>query len=274
MPDTVTNTAPNTVTPVLHAEWTKLRTLRGNAWLALAIALCTVAASVATALSVDTSQCPAPTDCFEDTPRLALGGVWLGQVLVAVLAVGMLGGEYGTGMIRATLAAAPRRHTVLAAKAAVLTATVTAAGTLGVLGALGAARLILPAHGFTEANGYPPLSLADPATLRAAAGTVLYLVLVGLVALGVAAAVRGTAGALTTVLALLFMTPLLVTMVSDDTWRVRLERLTPTTAGLAIQATRDLDRLPIGPWAGLGVLAGWAAAAVLAGWAVFAARDQ
>jgi ABC-2 type transport system permease protein len=46
------------------------------------------------------------------------------------------------------------------------------------------------------------------------------------------------------------------------------------TAGLAIQATRDLDRLPIGPWAGLGVLAAWAAAAVLAGGVVFTVRDQ
>ena len=89
--------------------------------------------------------------------------------------------------------------------------------------------------------------------------------LVALLALGVATAVRGTAAALTTVLSLLFLAPALAEMVADPTWHDRLARLAPTTAGLAIQATRDLGRLPIAPWAGLGVLAAWAAAALLAG---------
>jgi ABC-2 type transport system permease protein len=45
------------------------------------------------------------------------------------------------------------------------------------------------------------------------------------------------------------------------------------TAGLAIQATINLGSLPIGPWAGLGVLAGWAAAALLAGGLLLRLRD-
>ena len=46
-----------------------------------------------------------------------------------------------------------------------------------------------------------------------------------------------------------------------------------TAAGLAIQATRGLDRLPIGPWAGLGVLAAYAGAAMLWGAIAFQVRD-
>ena len=53
---------------------------------------------------------------------------------MAILAVLAISGEYGTGMIRTTLAAMPRRTTVLAAKAAVVTGPVLAAGTLAVLG--------------------------------------------------------------------------------------------------------------------------------------------
>jgi ABC-2 type transport system permease protein len=258
----------------LHAEWTKLRTLPANAWLVAATAGFTVAASVAALSTVDTSHCPSPAECFEDTTKLSLAGVWFGQVAVLVLAVGMIGGEYGTGLIRATLAAHPRRHAVLATKAAILSAAVAVAGTAGVLGALAAGRFILPGNGFSAEHGYPPLSVTDPATLRAAAGTVLYLVLVGVLALGVATAVRSTAGAVTGVLSLLYLAPVLAGLVSDPVWHERLAKLAPMTAGLAIQATRDLDRLPIGPWAGLGVLAAWAAVAVLAGGVVFTVRDQ
>lgn len=259
---------------VLHAEWTKLRTLRSNVWLAAAVAVFTVAAGVAAMSTVDTGRCPTPAQCFEDVPRLALTGVWFGQVAAIVLAVGVIGGEYGTGLIRATLAARPRRHQVLLGKAAVVTATVLVSGTAGVLGALLAGRILLPGKGFTEANGYPPLSVTDPATLRAAAGTVLYLTLVALLALGVATAVRGTAAALSTVLSLLLITPVLAGLVQDPTWHDRLERLAPMTAGLAVQATTHLDRLPIAPWAGIGVLAAYAAAALLTGGWLLARRDH
>jgi ABC-2 type transport system permease protein len=44
-------------------------------------------------------------------------------------------------------------------------------------------------------------------------------------------------------------------------------------AGLAIQATRGLDDLAIGPWAGLAVLAGYSAATLAAGAALFLGRD-
>lgn len=258
----------------LRAEWTKLRTLRSNWWLAVAVAVFTVAASLTTMSTVDTSNCPTPAGCLEDVPELALSGVWFGQIAAVLLGVGVIGGEYGTGLIRSTLAARPRRHQVLAGKAAVVTATVFVAGTVGVLGALLAGRIILPGKGFTEDNGYQPLSLADPATLRAATGTVLYLTLIALLSLGIATAVRGTAAALSTVLSILLITPLLVSMIGDPTWHERLDRLTPTTAGLAIQATTALDRLPIAPWAGVGVLAAYAAAAVATGWWLLTRRDQ
>jgi ABC-2 type transport system permease protein len=157
---------------------------------------------------------------------------------------------------------------------AVVAATVLAAGTLGVLGSLAAGRAILPGNGFTAANGYPPLSLADEPTLRAAAGTVLYLVLVALLALGVGAVARDTAAALTVVLALLLLAPLITGLVGDPRWQERLDSLAPMTAGLAVQATTRLDSLPIGPWPGLGVLAAYAAAAaLLLGAAAFVNRD-
>ncbi|WP_433471837.1 ABC transporter permease subunit [Spirillospora sp. CA-142024] len=257
----------------LRAEWTKLRTVPSTAWLVPALAALVAAVGAAVTGSVDTSHCPTPAGCMEDTPKLALSGVQLGQVAAIVLGVLAVGGEYATGTIAATLAAVPGRVTVLAAKAAVVAGVVAAAGTAGVLAALAAARGILPGNGYTSANGYPPLTLTDGPTARAASGTVLYLVLVALLALGVGTVLREQAVAITAVLALLWIVPVVARLAADPKWEERLERAAPMPAGLAVQATRDLDRLPIGPWQGLGVLACYAAAALLAGGAVFARRD-
>jgi len=254
----------------LHAEWTKLRTVPGPAGLLLATVAVTVALS---ALVVAVTRCPAGAACQVDTARLSLTGVQLGQAAAAAAAVGVLSAEYSTGMIRVTLAAMPRRITLLAAKAVLVTGLVLAAGSLGVAGSLLAGRLILPGHGFTAARGFPPLSLADGPVLRAAAGSVLYLALIGLLALGTAAAVRDTAVAIGLVLGLLYLFPVLAAVVFSSHWQRHLEQIGPMSAGLAIQATTGLRGLPISPWAGLGVLAAWAAAALLAGGLMLRLRD-
>jgi ABC-2 type transport system permease protein len=142
-----------------------------------------------------------------------------------------------------------------------------------VAGSLLAGRWILQVNGFTAAAGYPPLSLGDGPTLRAAAGSVLYLGVVALLRLGIGMIVRDTAGAATTVLAVLYLVPLASLLVSDPLWRERLLRSGPTTAGQAIQATTELAQLPIGPWAGLGVLAAYAGAALLLSGVLFTVRD-
>jgi ABC-2 type transport system permease protein len=192
---------------------------------------------------------------------------------VAVLGVLVISGEFSSGLIRATLTAVPHRGAVLAAKAVVVSAIVAVAGTVAVLGSLLAGRLILPGRGFTAARGYPALSLGDGPTLRAAAGSVLYLVLIALLSLGVATAVRDAAASIGIVLGLLFLFPVLSPVIGSPHWQRLLQQAGPMTAGLAIQATTDLPHLPIGPWAGLGVTAGWAATALLAGGLVLRLRD-
>ncbi len=148
-----------------------------------------------------------------------------------------------------------------------------AAGTIAVLACLLAGRLILPGHGFTPARGYPLLSLGDGPVLRAAAGSVLYLALIALLSLGAATAIRDSAAAIGVVLGLLYLFPVVAELVTDPHWRRHRKQIGPMTAGLAIQATINLPSLPIGPWAGLGVLAAWAAAALLAGGLLLRLRD-
>jgi ABC-2 type transport system permease protein len=142
-----------------------------------------------------------------------------------------------------------------------------------VLGCLLAGRLILPGHGFTSAHGYRALSLADGPTLRAAAGSVLYLALIALFSLGAATAVRDSAVAIGLVLGALYLFPVIAGVVSDPHWQRHLQQIGPMTAGLAIQATTNLRHLAIGLWAGLGVLGAWAAGALLIGGLRLGLRD-
>jgi ABC-2 type transport system permease protein len=254
----------------LFAEWTKLRTVAGPAWLLAGTVVLTVAVSTAATAAV---RCQVGVACPVDTAKLSLTGIEFGQAVVAILAVLVISGEYSTGMIRVTLAAMPRRTTVLAAKAVLVASLVLAAGTIAVGGSLLAGRIILPGHGFTAARGFPLLSLGDGPVLRAAAGSVLYLGLIALLSLGAATAVRDSAVAIGIVLGLLYIFPIVANVVSNAHWHRHLEQVGPMSAGLAIQATTGLRSLPISPWAGLGVLAAWVAGALLAGGLVLRWRD-
>ncbi|MFZ0387852.1 MAG: ABC transporter permease [Solirubrobacteraceae bacterium] len=253
----------------LHAEWTKLRTLHANGWLLLATVALFIALSAVVTLALHYSS----GGHGQDITKLSLAGIYIGQAIVAILAVVSICSEYSTGMIAVTLTAIPRRASMLAAKAITLTGLVVAAATLAVLGSMLASRLVLPGHGFTPAHGYAVLSLTHALTLRAAGGSVLYLALIALLSLGVATAVREAAVAVGIVLGLLYLFPILAALVTDPSLRRHLQQIAPMNAGLAIQDTTNLRHLPIAPWAGLGVLAAWAAVSLIVGALLLHFRD-
>jgi ABC-2 type transport system permease protein len=255
----------------LHAEWTKLRTVPGTIWLLLGVVALTAGLG---AVADAATKCPHLAGvCHLDPAKTSLIGIYLSQAVVAILAVLVISGEYSTGLIQVTLTAMPRRTMVLAAKAAAVTGVVLAAGVLAVAAAVLAGRLILPGYARAAGHGFPPLSLADGTVLRATAGSVLYLALIALFSLGVAAAVRDSAVAIGVVLALLYLFPIISNAVTSPSWHRHLEQLSPMTAGLYIQATANLGSLPLTPWQGLGVLAAWAAGAMLAGALLLRFRD-
>ncbi|MFC0039158.1 ABC transporter permease subunit [Actinomadura rayongensis] len=235
----------------VHAEWTKLRTGGGILLAPLVLAVAIVGLG---AVAAGTAKAGA------DPGRAALAGLDLGPAIVALLVALPVGAEYATGMIRTTLAATPRRSAVLAAKAVVLGGPVALAGAVAAAGALLAGRWL-------------GLDLGPSgAVLRAAFGSTLFLVLVALLALGIAVAVRDAAAASGVVLGLFYLSPVLVPLVRDPAWRRHLEQITPMNAGLAVRSLH-VDGLPIGPWKGLAVLAAWAAAALALGAFALLRRD-
>jgi len=252
----------------LRAEWTKLRSVRSTAWLLFGFVGATLALSTMVMLTLDATRCPLAAGCDEDTVRLSMTGVYIGQVAITALAVLAVCGEYGSnGTIMPTLCATPARWRALAAKVLVVIAATIGAGALAIAGTFLMSRLILPDH------GYAAPSVADTATARALGGTVLYFGLIAAISLGIAYAVRDTAVSIATVLGLLYVLPIVATLVNNDTWRRWILRLAPMTAGLSIQATKHLESLPLNPWQGLGVLAAYGAVAMLVGGLMFRLRD-
>jgi ABC-2 type transport system permease protein len=256
------------VTAALQAEWTKFRTSTGNLWMLLGVVAATVGISAAAGAVTHVGG----VTRLGDATKLSLAGVYLGQLVVATLAALAISDEYATGMIRVTLAAIPSRVAVLMAKAVNL-ATLTAVASMGAVAAcLGIGRLALPSQGLDPAHGYALISVGSAATLRAAFGTVIYLVLIALLSLGVSTLIRDTAVSIGALVALLYVPRLLAHIVGGTLGR-RIEEIAPTSAGLSIQATTHLHSLAIQPWPGLGVLAVWAAGSLLLATTLLHIRD-
>jgi ABC-2 type transport system permease protein len=219
------------VTRELRAEWTKLRTAPDTAWLPVAAVALTIGlgAGVSAAASPDSVACAAGCDAA----RLSLSGVVLGQLAVVVFAVRAITGEHHHGLLAVTLAATPQRLVVFAAKTVVLAAVALVTGACAVAGSLVAGRILLPANGFPFHGPFP----------RASLGAVLYLGLIALLTFGLASVIRHTTPALTVMLALLYLPPLLVRLIPDDRWPTRIERLAPMTAAPAVLAAETAAAL-------------------------------
>ncbi len=251
----------------LKAEWTKFRTVAEPFWLLAGVVALTVAIG---AVAGSAARCSSAS-CGLDPATVSFTGIYPAQAVAAVVGVLAVGNEYSTGMIKLSLTAMPRRLTWLFAKAAVVTAPVLVASALAVAGAALAGRPILPGHGFTPAHGYP--SLTTGTDLRAAVGTVLYLTLIALLSLGVAAAVRNSSAAIGVVLGALYLFPITAAVVSNPTIARHLNQIGPLPAGLDAQATTGINTLPLTPWQGLGVVALWTVGALLLGALALKFRD-
>jgi ABC-2 type transport system permease protein len=260
----------------MHAEWTKLRTVPGQLWTLVTLTALMVGCTAFVAATSE--RCRPQSDACGgmDPVAIALSGVHFAQLATIFIAVAVVSSEYQPKVIRTTLAANPRRSAVFTAKAAVVIAAVLVAGAIGVLGSLPAGRAVLAGRGFTAAMGHAQPALSDGGLRRAAIGTVLYLLLVALLSVGVAAAVRHTAAAIGSVVTLLYGPYLLTLIVPLSTHALhQVQKFSPLTAGLAVQTTvAGTGTAPLlNPWAGLGVLAAYAVAAVAVGGTLFTVRD-
>lgn len=249
------------MTHTLRAEWTKLRSVRSTPWTLLGIVALTVAIGAISCSTTHTEGGSPSLPGDEDVVLISLVGILLGQVAAVVLGVFAIGAEYGSGTIRATFAAMPRRREVVVAKAAVVGVLAFLGGLVASAASFFAGQAILHGNGFVYDNGYPAASLADAPTRRAVLAGAAYIAGVALLGLAAGAILRSTAAAISCVLALLLVPfVLLGTGILPDAFGDVLEQGTPM-AGISALAT--VEDTPMQPWPALGVLAAWVAGALL-----------
>lgn len=251
---------------VVRSEFLKLRSVPSTFW-TLALTLVFNVVFAALAATFIAGRLSAADRQKVDGIRLALAGIHLSQVAIGVLGVLVVTSEYGTGTIRVTFAAVPRRRTVLAAKATVFAATVLVVGTVSSFAAYFTFQAFLPGSG-TALRSSP----GDPGVLRAVTGGGLYLAVLGLLGLGLGAVIRAGAGAIATLFGLLFGPALLLDLLPHG-WQTTVGPYLPMQAGSQVFVAVSSEPDSLGAWTGFGVFCLYAAVALAAGFVLIHRRD-
>ena len=258
---------------VIRSEWIKLRSLRSTVWSYVFVVLLTLGMALLMTLTmangvggqgdISGATGAAEVDLFV---QASVFGVVLSQLVVAVLGVLVVSGEYGTGMIRSTLAAVPTRLPALAAKAAVLFVATFIVGVVSTVGAFLVATAVYSGSGLSA-------SLADPAVFMPMLGAALYLALLAVFALGVGTIVRSSAGGIGIVLALILVVPTVLGMIPAD-WAQTVVPYLLSDAGMNMFSPASLTGSEsLTAWQGLLVVLGWVAASLTGAGVLLMKRD-
>jgi ABC-2 type transport system permease protein len=238
---------------VIFSEWTKLHSLRSTRWSLFAGILLTLAFPIL--FAAVTSSHWGTMSAHERADRhpldIALAGVNVSQLAIAVLGVLVITGEYSTGMIRASFAAVPKRLPVLWAKTIVFGVVTFLLMLPPVLVAFFASQAILSKHHLLQ------ISFSHPGVTRSVIGGAIYLMLVGIFALGIGAIVRNTAGGIATFAAIFFVIPPLLSILPAS-WNDAISQYLPSEAGRQIfSLTHGAHSLA--PWLGGLLFVGYCA---------------
>jgi ABC-2 type transport system permease protein len=247
----------------LRAEWIKFWTVRSTFW--STAMLFVLGAGLTTLVCALAAEDLASGAAGESPGSFVTWGMMIAQITAVVLGAMVVTSEYGTGMIRATLAATPRRGAVLAAKALVLSSTLFVVGTATAFAGYFAGNWFLDREGVG-------LALSDEGVLRSLFGSGLYMAGLGLLAAAVGVLVRHTAAVLSTVLGLVFVVGQMAWLL-PGTWGEWVAKALPGNAGAAMTTPVSFNPLLLGPWTGFAVFAGEVVVLLVVALLVFRRRD-
>ncbi|ROS70178.1 ABC-2 type transport system permease protein [Curtobacterium sp. PhB172] len=243
---------------LVRSEWIKLRSIRSTFWCYAILVLVTIGMAALVGANTNSGGDQMPTDIANGTlVNVNTVGVLLSSLVVGVLGVLIITGEYGTGQVRSTFTADPRRTGVILAKAVILAVTtfvVSAVATwIGVL-------ISLP---LLAGNGVEP-EIGNPAVFLPILGSSVYLTLLALLAYGIGLLVRSSAGGIAITLGILLVLPVVLSLMAglmNLEWPVNIMKFLPDQAGSQLFAysydgqEASQDDIVLNGWGGFGVLA-------------------
>lgn len=250
----------------LRSEFTKIRSVRSTYWTLIAVFVVVVGfGALASWGAASHGDQHGP---FFDPTRQSLAGLYIGQLIIAVLGVMVISSEYGTGMIRTTLTTNPHRGMMIAAKGVVFTlvALVTSLVTAVTAFFLGQALM---------SSDHISTTIGSPNVLRAVIGGALFLTACGVLAFGLGLLLRHTAAGIATAVGLLFVVTVVINFL-PQTWQNHVDKWIPALAGGQVWMTKGQPpgSTPMySAWPGFAILCGYAAIAVVAAVALFRNRD-
>lgn len=242
---------------VLRSEWTKLRTQPAAVWTLLAAIITAAGFGVLYSLVRETRPPHgAAAIASFDPAAISLSGVQLAQIAVGVLGVLLITAEYGTGLIRVTFAAVPRRLPVLWSKAVLVAVAALVISLPAVFIAFAGGQSIL-------ARAHLSVALGAPGVTRAVIGSALYMTVAALLGLGLGALLRSTALGIAALFGLLFGIQILAGLLPGSAAQT-VTKFLPGPAGQAVTTVHPDPASSLAPWTGLGVFALWAAVLLIA----------
>ena len=250
----------------VHAEWIKFRSLRST-WYTLAglaFAGLGITALGMGSVGAEYAGLTAAERLDWDPTSQSLTTYLVAQLLIGVLGILVVTSEYATGLMRTSLAATPRRHRLLGAKALLVTAVAAVAGQ-----ALMFASFLM-GQAMLGAQGVPNASLGDPGVLSAVLGGGVYLTAISLLALGLGTILRATAGALATLVAIVFLVPAFSGLFPG--WLGWVLDFWPSQGAAAVLTTVPNPDYPA-PWLNLAGMCLGVAATLTVAFVLFRRRD-
>ncbi|MFC7304769.1 ABC transporter permease [Streptomyces monticola] len=250
---------------VLKSEWTKIRSVSSTVWTLSLAAVVTIGLGLLISILAknDFDKMDARDKLAFDPTAISFAGMGLGQLAMIVFGVLVVSNEYSTGMIRTSLAAVPQRGKFLFSKIAVATvlALVVAMATSFISFFVG-----------QSAMGDHKAALGDPGVLRAVIGGGVYMTLIAVFSMGVAAMLRSPMLSLGILMPFFFLISSILGNVSATK---KIGRFLPDQAGSKIMEVVSPvnDDTPYGPWGGLAIMLAWVAVAVLGGFVLLKRRD-
>jgi ABC-2 type transport system permease protein len=252
----------------LRSEFTKIRSVRSTYFTLIAFFVAGVAFSTAATAGNAANWSHTDVVAFDATATSLNGTIYLGELIIVVIGALVITSEYGTRMMGTSLTAMPRRGVLYAAKTIVLTAVTVVIALVTSFTSFFIGQAILgPTH--------EGASITSPGALRAVLLSAVFVTCCALLAFGLGAVIRHTAGAITTLFGAVFLIPALAHALPNS-WFFEIARWLPGGDALApITATKPLPgpSYLYGPYGQVAVFAGYAVITMAAGALLFRRRD-